>query len=128
MNNNNKSLSPKTLRTKLLQILGALYLIDGISLLIRGCVGGLFLLHETSSTDFKIIFILHVYIGGVVYGYFGYGLLANKTWTANVPGYFLALSSIIWIIPKLGADFFTAILGVSYILIMIILKRKHLAF
>ena len=111
---------------RLLQIIGALYIIDGASLLLRGIVGGLFLLHQQSSVTFIIIYILHVYLGGVLYTYFGYGIVANKPWATKIPGIILAISSVIWAVPSFGADYFTAILGASYLLIIIILKRKNL--
>ena len=123
MNTHLHNSTDNNLKKRLLQVIGVLYIADGVSLLIRGFVGGLFLIHESASLEFIIIFITHVYLGGAIYVYFGYGLLANKSWTTRIPGYILAISSTIWAIPDFGADLFTAILGLSYILIMVILRK-----
>jgi hypothetical membrane protein len=93
------------------RIIGALFILDGLSLLLRGVVGGLFHFHESPSTGFVIAFFLHTIAGGAVYAFFGYSQLRDHSWVLGPLGFIVAATAVVWSLPSLGADYFTAILG-----------------
>lgn len=93
------------------KILGGLFILDGLSLLFRGIVGGLFLMHESSSVAFVVAFILHTIVGGAVYSIFGYSLLRDYSWARGLFGFVVAATAVAWALPSLGADYFTGFLG-----------------
>jgi len=107
------------------RILGLFFILDGLSLLLRGAVGGLFLIHESSTFAFVIGYILHTIVGGLVYTYFGYSQLRNCPWTHGIVGFLIATSALIWILPSLGADYFTGVLGIAALLLNLIYRIFH---
>lgn len=104
------------------RVLGVLFAIDGLSLLLRGVVGGVFLSHESAGTAFWAMFLVHTVVAGSAYVGFGIALVQARDWVFRFPGFLVATSALIWILPALGFDTVTFFLGAATLICLLIRK------